>query len=114
MDKKELGIYRVFNGWLAKANGEGSLCRTSCDLLKLVKDITAMAWEGQGSQIPSSCTENSTPQAALSRSKGNHQPTGGLPGQLAPARLSGSFNSQLHPLGWQEAPSATGPLQTSN
>jgi hypothetical protein len=43
MDKKELGIYRVFNGWLAKANGEGSLCRTSCDLLKLVKDITAMA-----------------------------------------------------------------------
>ena len=43
LDKKELGIYRVFYGWQAKANGEGSLCRTSSDLLKPVKDITAMA-----------------------------------------------------------------------
>jgi hypothetical protein len=31
-----------FHGWLAKANGEWSLCRTSSELLKLVKAITAM------------------------------------------------------------------------
>jgi hypothetical protein len=32
-----------------------------------------------------------------------------LPGKFAPARRGGSFNSQLQPLGWQEAPQPLDP-----
>ena len=99
---------RVFNGRLERQTVNGRFAEPAATCSSSSETSRQWPERAREARFPHLAPKTALPRLRCSGLR-ESSAVRRLPGKFAPARRGGSFNSQLQPLGWQEAPQPLDP-----